>query len=286
MINPMLGRARVQEVSNQLLADLPEGALADLRGRLRRISLPEGTIVYELGEPIDYVYFVESGLVSMTLGISDVHALRVTTVGREGMLGLPLFLGGHAALARAQVDVSVVALRLSAADFRALAREPWFATRLRRYAMFTFMATAQEVVCSRAHTTLERCARLLLVAHDRADGARLRMTQELAAQILGIRRVSVSAAAQQLREMGCIDYVRGIISVRDRGRLEAVACDCYTQIRRAVALSMAPHTAESDDLRGRDSAVFEAVSPRWDAVGNSHELSGFASCVSPSEASR
>jgi len=250
-------RVHVQRICNELLADLPDALIAEVRARSRRVSLPQGTIIDEPGELIEHFYFIESGVVSSLIDVPSAMPHQVATVGREGVVGLPLFFGARRAPATTRVDVDMVALRLSAADFSEVARSEWLSRRLHRYALALFVRMAHESACSRVHSTLERCARLLLVAHDRADGARLHLTQELAAHMLGVRRVSVGIAAQKLRDMGCIEYVRGRIEVRDRARLQACSCECYEIVRGAVDQLFGP--GMDDDLAGdasaRDSVV-------------------------------
>ncbi len=223
------------ETTNGLLSALPVDVWRELRPRLQRVPLAYGRIIYDLGALIEHVYFIESGVVSMRFRMRDESYAEVISVGREGMIGLPIFFGMDRTMSRASVHAAGAALRIPIPAFVQVAQRASVKKVLQAYTLAVFATAAQDGICSRLHRVLERCARQLLMAHDRVLGDQLTLTQQALAEILGVRRINVSIAARQLLQMGCIDYVRGRITVRDRPRLEAVSCECYAAVRRCYA---------------------------------------------------
>jgi CRP-like cAMP-binding protein len=213
---------------NHLLAILDEQALAEVVARAVHVRLSERALIYEAGEPITHVDFPLCGLVSIVVTDRDGSSVEVGPVGCDGMVGLAVFLGGGTDPLEAFVQVAPVdAIRLSTPAFLALVAEhPTLDQVMRRYVQWTYYGMAQWVLCSRLHPLEERMARWLLMCQDRLGTDQFRLTHEFLAQMLGVRRASVTIAAGVLRTSGLIEYQRGVITVRDRAGLEDAACEC------------------------------------------------------------
>jgi CRP-like cAMP-binding protein len=183
------------------------------------------------------VHFPTVGVVSIVAELDDGGLVEAATVGYEGMVGISVFLGAGAPTERAVVQVSGRALAMSTEDFRQQIEEvdgP-LQVMLRRYTQALFTQLTRNAACNRAHSVRRRAARWLLMTADRMGGPSFELTQEFLAQMLSVRRASVSEVAQALAEDGCITYTRGNITILDRPRLQANACECYDVIRRATA---------------------------------------------------
>ena len=214
--------------SNRLLASLPAAADAHLRPRLEHVTLALKQVLSEPGEPIRHVYFPTTAVVSLLTVLDGGKALETATVGNEGMVGLPLFLGADRTPGRAVCQVAGAALRLPAASFRtAVAAGGPLHERLHRYTQALFTQVSQVVACNPVHVIEARCARWLLTTHDRVGADRFPLTQEFLSQMLGVRRATVTVAAGRLQRAGLIRYRRGVATVVDRPGLEAAACECY-----------------------------------------------------------
>jgi CRP-like cAMP-binding protein len=219
---------------NRLLAPLPEQAqewLGPDHAELVDLTLREQ--VYEVDQPIDHVYFPLNCVVSEVTLLPDHGPIEVGTTGYEGMAGLPAFLGVTTSATRSfcQVPGQAVRLDLTAlhrlSDSDGVLRGP-----LLRYTQAVMVELSQNVACNRLHSTEERCARWLLQTHDRVGGDVFPMTQDFLAQMLGVRRATVSLSARLLQEAGLIRYTRGRITVLDREGLHAASCTCYDAVRR------------------------------------------------------
>ena len=219
---------------NRLLAVLPTEEIERLLPSLESVPLLTGMSIYEPNTRIDHVYFPISGIVSMTSDMRE-GTVEVGTVGREGMTGLPLVLRANTMATRAFVQVPGHSYRMRAEDLRALMREsPCFDRLLLRYALALFDQSAQHAVCNRLHALEERCARWLLMTHDRVDGDVLPLKQQFLAEMLGVHRPAVTLAAGALQRAGVIRYTRGKVTVLDRPALERASCECYEIIMRRV----------------------------------------------------
>jgi CRP-like cAMP-binding protein len=224
---------------NRLLATLPPDEYARLAPHLETVALALKQVIYEPDEPIPHVYFVAEGVVSLTQGEVNGQTVEVATVGDEGMVGLPVFLGLDSTPGHAFVQIVGAAQRMPAAVFR---REVRAGTPLHdllhRYTQALMVQMAQGAACNRLHSVDARCARWLLQTHDRVRGDEFELTQEFLARMVGVRRAAVSEVAGALQEAGLIRYTRGTIRVLDRAGLEAAACACYgiirTQYERAL----------------------------------------------------
>lgn len=217
---------------NRLLAALPGDEYTRLSPYLEAVALTFKQVLYASNEPIEYVYFVTEGVGSLLQYMSDGAAVETATVGNEGMVGLPVFLGVDATPGLAMVQIPGAALRMSSEVLRreVVPGSPLHAL-LHRYTQALMVQMAQGVVCNRLHPIDARCARWLLQTHDRVPGNEFPLTQEFLAQMLGARRAAVNEVAGELQQAGLIRYTRGSITVVDRQGLEEVACECYAIIR-------------------------------------------------------
>jgi CRP-like cAMP-binding protein len=220
-------------VRNGLLATLPPDDFALLAGSLKPITLKLKQVLCEPDEPIESVYFIESGSVSMLVPIGDGDFAEIGLVGREGLVGLPAILGVDSSTTEALIQMQGVALRLQAAALQeAFDRSPALRSVLLRYAQVFSNQVMQTAACNSNHTLDERLARWLLMVHDRAEGDTFPMTQEFMSMMLGVRRAGVSVTASILQKAGLIDYKHGCIIVLDRPGLEGAACECYGTVRQ------------------------------------------------------
>lgn len=225
--------------ANRLLGLLAPATLAAIAPRMERVDLPLRLHLYEEGAPIADAWFPAEGVISV-LGAGGTR-VEVATIGREGVLGVPLLLGAQRSLGEAFPQVLGWGWRMPAADFlEAVRLHPDFAHRMHRYAGALLAQVAQGTACNRVHAVDQRCARWLLQTHDRVTGDSFDLTQGFLAEMLGERRAMVNAAASGLAQRGLIRYSRGRIEILDRAGLENAACDCYEVIREAYAEVLAP----------------------------------------------
>jgi len=217
---------------NRLMDGLPREVYKQIQARLEVVTLTPKQVVYEPNRPIQHVIFPTGCVVSLLAVMGDGTMYELTTVGREGMVGLPVFLGTETAPYRASTQVPGNALRLEAAVFRdAIEASPPAARLFHRFAQVLFNQVAWSAACGHAHSIEQRCARWLLMTHDRVGAGQFLLTQEFLAQMLGVRRASVSEAAGALQRAGLIRYSWGRVTILDREGLEASSCECYRHIR-------------------------------------------------------
>jgi len=224
-------------MENRLLAALPADERNRLAPHLEPFPLHLKNTLHEVDEPIDYVYFPNTGVISLVSVMADGAIVEVATIGNEGMAGLPVFLGSASMSARAFPQIEGHAMRMRAEVFRECvdASSP-LTGLLHRYTQALFNQIAQGAACNRAHPLEERCARWMLMTHDRVDGDEFLLTHEFLSQMLGTRRPSVTLAAGLLQKAGYIQYSRARVRILDREGLEAAACECYRVIRRGYDL--------------------------------------------------
>ena len=221
---------------NQILAALPAIEIGTLAPHLERVPLVRRMVAYDPLQQISHVYFVESGVISIVSLMHDRTAIETATIGSEGMIGLPVFLGVDAVPEQAFVQVPGEAYRMPAEPFRAVATAlPTLQRLLNRYAVCLFTLAAQCSGCNRVHTMEQRCARWLLTVHDRMPGDEFELTQDFLSQMLGVRRATVSETASQLQEAGLITYTRGRVTIVNRDGLERATCECYGIIQSTFA---------------------------------------------------
>ena len=214
--------------ANRLLGLLPPAAYERLRPKLRHISLEYRPSLYRAHEPIEHVYFIETGVGSLVHTMANGDAAEVGTIGNEGMVGLPILLGDDRAPTSVYVQVPGAGLRIRATTFtKALARSASIRGVMLRYAHAFFNQVAQSAACNHFHSLQQRCCRWLLMTHDRMYADEFLLTQEFLAMMLGVQRTGVTAAAGALQRDGLIRYKRGIVTIIDRQGLEDRSCECY-----------------------------------------------------------
>src|SRR3954468_12229379 len=221
-------------VRNWILGALPSVEYRRLAPRLERVPLELRQLLFDHDEPIEHVYFCESAVVSVVSIMTDGTAVETATVGNEGMVGLPVFHGVDRTAAQAFCQIPGDALRMTTAAFRAeLQHHGALETLLGRYAEAMFIQVAQSSACNRVHPMRERCARWLLATHDRVGRDEFPLTHRFLAQMLGVRRATVTQAAGSFHAAGLIEYRMGTLRILDRRGLESASCECYAIIRRA-----------------------------------------------------
>ena len=219
---------------NAILAGLPPAELSALRPHMVRTRMVNGQGLHEPGERIDSVYFFESGLASMVATARDAsNGTEVGVIGPEGMVGLTVLLDpGATAFNRAMVQMPGVAYRMPASSLLGcLEGAPVLRRRLLRRLDSFIALVSQTAACNSRHSVTERCARWLLLAHDRTEGDELALTQEFLAVMLAVRRSGVTIALGALRDAGLLRNGRGRILICDRPALEAAACECYGRVQ-------------------------------------------------------
>jgi CRP-like cAMP-binding protein len=225
--------ARHSPRQNHLLATLPVEDYARLLPSLERVPLPVGWSVHSTGELEKYLYFPTAGIVSRSCITENGASTEIAITGSEGVIGLALFLGGQSTPSQATVLSAGYAYRLRASLLKSeLERNGQLPRLLLRYTLALVAQTGQIAACNRHHSVGQQLCRWILSCIDRLPSNELVMTHELIAQMLGVRRESVSAAAGRLQKAGLIRYFRGQIAVVDRPRLEAQTCECYAVVKR------------------------------------------------------
>ena len=218
-------------VANRLLSALPPAQYQCLEQQLDIVQLSFGEVIYEVGAPIVHVYFPNDSLISLLTQVDGHRALEVGMVGAEGMLGATLALGGQHSPMRALVQGAGTAMRLKATVFlREFKRGLSMQRSTLLYANALMSQIAQTAACNRFHDLEARLARWLLMTRDRVGSKHLHLTQDFLSAMLGVRRVSVSKAANALKVRHVINYNRGSIEIVDSCGLEALACSCYYKL--------------------------------------------------------
>lgn len=218
---------------NYLLAALPSEVLERLRPNLELVSLPLGKVLYESGDTLRHVYFPVDCIVSLLYVMENGASAEISVVGREGIIGIALFMGGESTPSRAIIQSGGYAYRLLAQKFKdEFNRHSEMLMLLLRYTQSLITQMAQTAVCNRHHSIDQQLCRWLLLSLDRLPTNRLTMTQELIANMLGVRREGVTEAAGKLQKLGVIEYSRGQITVLDRPQLEHFSCECYAVVKK------------------------------------------------------
>lgn len=214
--------------ANRLLGLLPTRDYRRLRPHLQAVTLAYRQSLYRANEPVQFVYFIETGVGSLVNTMANGQAAEVGTIGSEGIVGLPLLLGDNQAPTSVYIQVPGAGLRMKATLFkRELARSASMRAVMLRYAHAFFNQVAQSAACNHFHSLQQRCCRWLLMTHDRMQSDEFLLTQEFLAMMLGVQRTGVTAAASVLQRAGFIRYTRGNVTVLDRRGLEQRSCECY-----------------------------------------------------------
>lgn len=218
---------------NQLLAALPDSEWLRWSPQLEQVEMPLGQVLYESGIKLDHVYFPTSAIVSLLYVMENGASAEIAVVGNEGIVGISLFMGGESTPSRAVVQSAGQGFRLKAQTMKdEFNRAGPVLHLLLRYTQALITQMAQTAVCNRHHTLDQQLCRWLLLSLDRLQGNELVMTQELIANMLGVRREGVTEGALKLQKAGLIRYARGRISVLDRQGLEKRTCECYAVVKK------------------------------------------------------
>jgi CRP-like cAMP-binding protein len=223
-------------LDNSILQKLPRNERNTMLPALELVRLPLHSVLNETGMPVRYGYFVTSGLASVLTVLKHNKIVEVGLTGSEGFVGLPLVAGLRTSAVRVIAQTECTALRINAKQLKKkLGRCPVLRKCLEQYALEIAAQANQIAACNRLHDANQRLARWLLMSQDRLGGDVMHLTQEFLAHMLGMRRASVTVAVGFLQKAGLIKYTRGMIRIKDRGRLEAAACECYAAITRHQA---------------------------------------------------
>jgi CRP-like cAMP-binding protein len=215
-------------VHNRLLGDLPDRAFTSIRNECELIALMAGDVLYEPGERIRAVYFPTQSVVSLVAKAGGDASLEVALVSDEGMIGIPLLLGGDSKPLRVLVQSSGTAWRMQAETFKRMTdTQQALREALNKYALARLAQVAQNAICANAHSTEARLARRLLMIQDRSHSDEIRATQDSLASMLGVRRTTVTLLAISFQQRNIIQYVRGTLTVLDRSGLKKISCECY-----------------------------------------------------------
>jgi CRP-like cAMP-binding protein len=218
---------------NHLLAALPVADYERLLPALEPVTLPLGMVLYESGGALAYVYFPTDSIVSLLYVMQDGASAEIAVTGYEGLVGIALFMGGETTPSRAVVQSAGSGYRLKAAFLKNEFDNGGALQHLAlRYTQALITQMAQTAVCNRHHSVEQQLCRWLLLSLDRLPSNELTMTQELIANMLGVRREGVTEAAGRLQKAGLIEYSRGHIVVTDRPKLEARVCECYAVVKK------------------------------------------------------
>jgi CRP-like cAMP-binding protein len=218
---------------NHLLAALPRNEFERLRPDLQLVPLALGEVLYESGTPLRHVYFPIDSIVSLLYVMADGASAETALVGNDGVIGISLFMGGESTPSRAVVQSAGYAYRLEGGLLKMeFIRAGAMQHLLLRYTQALLTQMAQTAVCNRHHSLDQQLCRWLLLSLDRLPSNELVMTQELIANMLGVRREGVTEAAKKLQEAGLIQYSRGRITILDRLGIEARTCECYAVVKR------------------------------------------------------
>lgn len=218
---------------NHILEALPPAERDRVFPHLKLVTLPLGAALYETGDVQRYIYFPTDAIVSLLYVLDNGSSAEIAVVGNEGAIGVALFMGGETTTNRAVVQSAGFAYRLTGKRLKLeFGRHGEMLHILLRYTQSLITQMAQTAVCNRHHSVDEQLCRWLLLSLDRLSSNKLVMTQELIANMLGVRREGVTEAAGKLQKLGAIQYRRGHITVLDRSKLEGLSCECYGVVRK------------------------------------------------------
>ena len=236
---------------NRILAALPQAECDRFFASLQPVSLAQRQVLYEVGAPLECIYFIEGGIASVLTSMTDGSTIEVGMIGREGLVGAAALLGGEVSAQHVIIQAPSTALRMKAAECRA-AFEQSAAVRapVLRYVQTLLDLSAQTAACNRLHSIEQRCARWLLMARDRLDDDIMPMTHEFLSTMLGVRRAGVTETVGVLHRSGLIQNHRGAVIILDREGLEAAACECYRidheRLMRLLSSTDAPRLGQTN----------------------------------------
>jgi CRP-like cAMP-binding protein len=226
---------------NHILDALPDEERDRLFPHLSFVSMPLGKVLYESGETLKHIYFPTDSIVSLLYVMKDGASAEIAVVGNEGAIGVALFMGGETTPSRAIVQSAGSAYRLEGKRLKVeFNRHGQMLHVLLRYTQSLITQMAQTAVCNRHHSVNQQLCRWLLLSLDRLQSNELKMTQELIANMLGVRREGVTTAAGELQKAGVIRYSRGKITVIDRAKLEQLSCECYSVVKKETDRLLSP----------------------------------------------
>ena len=235
----MTGTASPEQ--NHILDALPPAERARLFPHLKLVSLPLGKVIYESGDRLQHIYFPTDSIISLLYVLEDGASAEIAVVGNDGAIGIALFMGGETTTNRAIVQSSGSAYQLTGTRLKEeFDRHGEVLHILLRYTQALITQMAQTAVCNRHHSVEQQLCRWLLLSLDRLPSSQLNMTQELIANMLGVRREGVTEAAGKLQKLGVITYSRGQIEVPDRKALERLCCECYGVVKRETDRLLVP----------------------------------------------
>jgi len=238
---------------NHLLAALPEAEWQRILPHLEWVDLPLGKVLYEAGATLTHAYFPTSGIVSLLYVMEDGASAEIAVVGNEGIVGISLFMGGGSTPSRGVVQSAGGGFRVRAQVIKdEFDRAGPVMHLLLRYTQALITQMAQTAVCNRHHSLDQQLCRWLLLSLDRLPGNELVMTQELIANMLGVRREGVTEAAHKLQDLELIRYARGHITVLDRTALEKRVCECYAVVRKEYDRLLPDKLATRDGVVGKN----------------------------------
>ena len=230
---------------NSLLAALPDAEWTRWLPQLERVEMPLGQVLYEAGDTLKYMYFPINSIVSLLYVMENGASAEIAVVGKEGLVGVSLFMGGESTSSRAVVQSAGHGCRLNSKVMKSeFDRAGPVLHLLLRYTQALLTQMAQTAVCNRHHSLDQQLCRWLLLSLDRLAGNELVMTQELIANMLGVRREGVTEPPLQLQKVGLIRYARGRITVLDREGLERRTCECYAVVKREYDRLLPPAIAQ------------------------------------------
>jgi CRP-like cAMP-binding protein len=225
----------IQQLKNRLLVGLPPEELAQLIEHLEPVVLPKKLILYEVGAPLEHIYFIEEGLASVLTTMEDGASSEVGMVGPEGLIGVSALLGGRLSAQHVVMQLPGRGHHIAANRCKLMFdQSPQIRAVVLRFIEDLLNLSSQTAGCNRLHSVEQRSARWLLMASDRVGSNVLPLTQEFLAAMLGVRRSGVSEAASELQRSGLIRYRRGEITIIDRAGLEKTACECYCLDKQRV----------------------------------------------------
>lgn len=228
----MATATKEEALQNSLLARVSAEELSRLIPDLQVVTLPLGNVIYESGERMDYVYFPTTAIISLLYIMENGSTAEIGVVGKDGLVGIAIFMGGDTTPNRAVVQSAGKTLKIKAERLKdEFTRGGSFHNLCLRYTQALITQISQTAVCNRLHTVDQQLCRWLLLSHDRLPSNRLIMTQDLISNMLGVRREGITHAAKRLQNAGYITYVRGDMTILDRKGLETSVCECYHVVK-------------------------------------------------------